>query len=114
MQKVFGFDKRIRYCAILDEMGRVAGGGMRPGVQSLEPREEEERVDIQMVVARGMSDAAHPYLGKTDYVIVHRDRLMLIAFPRRGGKTLLVSAEPNFPLGRVGALAKVVDENCPK
>jgi hypothetical protein len=87
---------------------------MRRGVESLEPEQEAKRVDIQIVVARGMADAAHGYLGKTDYVVVHRAKLMLIAFPRARRKTVLVSNEPDFPLGRLKALMKVVDSDFPK
>lgn len=110
LQRVFDFDARIRYCAVLDEMGRTITGGMRPGLPSLEPKDEAERVDIQMVVTRGMSDAADSYLGKTDYVVVHRDKLMFIALPRSGGKTVLISAEPDLPIERLKELKKVVDE----
>jgi hypothetical protein len=111
--EVFKMDRRIRYCGILDVMGRTISGGMRPGVKSLEPENEAERVDLQMALTRGMSESASSYLGATNYVIIQRERLMLIALPRSDHRTVLVGAEPDFPLDRLEALRKVVDQNYP-
>jgi hypothetical protein len=68
-------------------MGTLISGGMRPGAKSLEPNTEAQRVDLQVVVTRGMTELAQSYLGRTDYVIIHREKLMLIVLPRRDGKT---------------------------
>jgi hypothetical protein len=112
-RKVFDLDRRIRYCGVLDEMGRVIIGGMRPGLKSLEPEDEAERVDLQVAVTRGMTEAVDLYLGETNYIIIHREKLMLIALPRSDGKTVLISAQPDFPLGRLRALIQVVDKDYP-
>jgi len=112
-ERVFKLDRRIRFCGTLDERGKVISGGMRPGVKSLEPNDEAERVDLQMVLTRSMSESAQPYLGKANYVIIHRENLMLAAMPRKDRKTVLVSAEPGFPLTKMKALLRVVDKNYP-
>ena len=112
-EKVFAFDGRIRFCGVLDGMGRLATGGMRPGLESLEPDEEAERIDVQMAVSGSMLQSASPYLGKTNFIVAHRDRMMLIAFPKEKGATVLVTAEPDLPLEEVKSLRKVVDENYP-
>ncbi len=52
-ENVFAFDSRIRFCALLDTAGRIAAGGMRPGLKSLEPGEEAERIDVQMALSGG-------------------------------------------------------------
>jgi len=109
-RKVFDFDRRIRYFGILDEMGRTATDGMRPGVKSLEPDQEAEMVDLQVAVTRGMTEAGSKYLGRTDYIVIHREHLMLIALPRKDKRTVLISAEPDFSLDRLRELTKIVDE----
>jgi hypothetical protein len=101
--RVFDLDRRIRYCAILDEMGRTVSGGMRPGLPSLEPEDEAQKVDLQVAVIRGMTEAGRGYLGGTDYVIIHREKLMLVAIPI-DRKTVLISAQPDFPIERVKEL----------
>ena len=110
-EKVFRMDKRIRFCGVLDERGKVMSGGMRPGVESLEPDEEAERVDLQVVLTRSMSESAQPYLGRTNYVIIHRESVMLVAMPRQDRKTILVSTEPSFPLAKVKTLLGIVNKN---
>ena len=106
---MFGFDSRIRYVAVLDAFGRTVEGGMRPGLNSLEPKEEADKVDVQVALIRGMTEGASEYLGSTNYVILHREKLMLMAFPRKGGKTVLITAEPDFPLERVPTLIEMVE-----
>jgi len=113
-EKVFKLDKRIRYCGVLDERGKVTSGGMRPGVKSLEPDEEAERIDLQVVLTRSMSESAQPYLGRTNYVIIHRENVMFVAMPRKDRRTILVSTEPSFPLAKVSAVFKVVETNYPQ
>jgi len=107
--KIFRFDRRIRYFGILDEMGRITAGGMRPGLASLEPEDAAEKVDLQMAVTRGMTEAATKYFGRTNYIIIHREKLMLIALPRSDRHTGLISAEPDFPLEKLGELMKIAD-----
>ncbi len=108
---VFAVDNKVRYCGVLDEMGRTISGGMKPGLKSLEPGDEAERVDLQVVIARGMAQSGTKFLGKADYIIIHRERLMLIALPRNDGNTVLVTAEPDFPLEKLGPLMHEVDRN---
>ena len=86
---------------------------MRPGVKSLEPDEEAERVDLQVVLTRSMSESAQPYLGRTNYVIIHRENLMLAAMPMPDKKTVLVSTEPSFPLSKMKTLLRIVNQNYP-
>ena len=105
------FDRRLRYCAMLDPMGRTVAGGMRSGIPSLEPEEEASKVDLHMAVIRGMTEAARSYLGAMDYAVVHREKLMLVVIPVPEGNTVLVSAEPDFPLEKVEELLEAVKEN---
>jgi hypothetical protein len=109
-EKVFRLDRRIRYCGILDEMGRESSGGMRPGVRSLEPEDEAEKVNLQVALTRGLAESAQSYFGATDYVIIHREKLMLIAMPRSDHRTILVGAEPSFPLHKVETLRSLIEK----
>lgn len=86
---------------------------MRPGLNSLEPDEEAERIDIQMALSGSMMRTATQYMGKTNFIIAHREKMMLIAFPKEEGATVLVTAEPDFPLEEIKSLRKVVDESYP-
>ena len=105
---LFGFDERIRYVAILDQMGRTISGGMRPGLDSLEPKEEADKVDVQMALVSGMMKGGVVHLGKTNYVIIHREKLMLVAVPGNNDQTALISMKPDFPIERIPAIIDMV------
>jgi len=105
---LFGFDTRIRYVAVLDALGKTVEGGMRPGLSSLEPKDEAERVDVQVALIRGMMEGASAYLGETNYVIVNRRKIMMMALPRKDKKTVLITTEPDFPLERMPAIIEMV------
>ncbi len=57
-----------------------------------------------------MLRTAGQYLSKTNFIIAHRDKMILIAFPQENGATALVTSEPDFPLEETKKL-RVVDES---
>jgi hypothetical protein len=106
---IFQSDPRIRYCAVIDEEGREIAGGMRPGIESLEPEPETSRLRVQSVIGEAMAGTWDRLHGKADYVIVHRAKITVILFILSGSKSVLISAEPDFPLVRFPELAKIVE-----
>jgi len=75
----------------------------------LESDSDAQRVDMQVVVTRGMNDTAQAALGAADYILVHRDKIVMIMFPRPAGRTVLITAEADFPPEKVRDLLGVVD-----
>jgi hypothetical protein len=109
VKALFESDKRIRYCAIIGEKGREVVGGMRPGVKPLESELENSRLRIQTLIGMAMNRNWNGLLGDADYVIAHRSRVMLIIFPLSGINSLLVSAEPDYPLEQFGQILDIVN-----
>lgn len=109
-KKVFELDQKIRYCALLDKLGNTTSGGMRPNLQSLEPQNQTVQFDLQLALIRGMIETGQRYLGRTSYVIIHREKLMLLLLPREDGGSVLVTMEPDFPLENLEALMKAIDD----
>jgi len=107
-ERIFRLDPRIRYCSILDGMGAVVSGGMRPGVKSLNSDAEEKKLVFQITVTSRMAETARLSLGKADLIIIRRKKVMLISIPTRSGGTVLVATEPDFPLRKVEVLGKVI------
>ncbi len=54
IEKIFRFDKKIRYCGIIDEKGDLIAGSMRKGLQSLEPESEDKKLFAQIALVVGM------------------------------------------------------------
>jgi hypothetical protein len=107
-------DKRIRYCAIIGERGEEIVGGMRSGVKSLEPERESSRLRLQTMIGMAMNRDWNKLFGDADYIIVHRQKVVLFVFPLSGVKSLLVSAEPEYPLEEFRRVLDVVTRRLPR
>jgi predicted regulator of Ras-like GTPase activity (Roadblock/LC7/MglB family) len=81
---------------------------MRPGVKSLEPEQEYDRVGLQMSTISGIHDTTEKYFGKADYTIIHRKKVMMLILPTNGDRIINVTLEPDYPLGEVERLLKRV------
>lgn len=111
--KVFRSDRRIRYCAVIDEKSREIAGGMRPGIESLESESESPRLRVQSVIARAMAETWDNFHGKADYMIVHRGKITVFAYFLSDHRLVLVSTEPDYSLQRFQALAELIDKWMP-
>ncbi len=107
---IFATDKRINFCAVVDPSGRIEAGGMRPGLKSLEPAAETERIVTRMFLNQAMNQATDQYLGRAIWSIVRREELVQITFPFADGKQLQITASLTYPISKVNKLAKVVDK----
>ncbi|MCL4437341.1 MAG: hypothetical protein M1503_05030 [Thaumarchaeota archaeon] len=108
--KLFKFSRELRYAAVLDRNGRVVSGGMRKGVKSLEPKEEELRLMAHIVSESSTRETWDRYFGKTIYTIVRRENVILMVF--QGKKQLIfITAEPTFGLEKVAAIREMLGEN---
>lgn len=107
--KIHLFDRRIRYCALVDDKGNVIAGGIRRGLTQFVPPEEMAKLHIQETLHRGMLEGWNKLLGRVNVTIVQRQKNLQIRFFLASGRNLAVSAEPDFPLGKVEKLAKFVD-----
>jgi len=109
VKKIFATDKRIRFCAVVDENGKIEAGGMRPGVRSLEPAAETERIVTRMFLNQAMNQATDPYLGRARWAIVRREKLVQITFPLPEQKVLQITATLDYPISKVGKLGQYVN-----
>ncbi|MBI3023666.1 MAG: hypothetical protein HYY68_08105 [Thaumarchaeota archaeon] len=109
IRRVFDSHPRIRSCALVDHTGTTVAGGMREGVISLNPLNEDERLTLQMLMIVLMNDSSNRFLGKADYVIIHRGRVMIIVFPVSVQRLICISTEPDYPVAQVEMLAQLID-----
>jgi hypothetical protein len=107
VKALFESDKRIRYCAIIGEKGDEIVGGMRHGIKSLEPERASSRLRMQTLIGMALNRNWNDLLGDADYIIAHRTKVMLFIFPLSGIKSLLISAEPGFPLEEFRRIADI-------
>lgn len=93
---IFKVDKRIRYAQIVSSDGQVITGGMREGLESLDPPELRNGRIQQFKAARELLDSWATQYGKYSYGIIVFDKIKLFIFPLDIQHTLYVSVASNI------------------
>ena len=87
--------------------GTILDAVKRRGVTSLEPSSEMKAITDRFAIAHGLSRASDSYFGRTQTIIVRREKLVEMVFPI-DDRLVIVSATPKFPLGKVSDLEKLL------
>jgi len=103
--RIMKFDKRVRFAALVDSKGRILDGGMREGVQPIEPLEKTPHLIARLISVRKV-EALTEFLGKQEYSILVHDELLAVIF-RSKRKFVLVTADRKLPLNKVLGLRKL-------
>jgi len=103
--RIMKLERRVRFAALVDDNGRILDGGMREGVEPIEPLEKTPELIAKLVSVERAEDLAE-FFGKPEYsILVHED---VIAIIFRSRKTfVLVTADRRFPLSKTNALRKL-------
>ena len=109
IKKILKFNRKLRYISVLDKNGRRIAGGMRRGIKSLEPAEEELRLMSHVESESSTRETWDSYFGKTMYTIVKRENVTMIIYPH-DKKNILVSAEPVFNINEVPDIRELIIE----
>lgn len=104
--RIMKFDKRIRFAALVDGNGRILEGGMREGVEPLEPLEKTPHLIARLVTLEKAEDLAD-FFGKPEYSILVHEKITAMIF-RSGKRLILVTADRKFALNKVARLCKLV------
>jgi hypothetical protein len=89
--EIFKLDKRIRYAQVVSSDGQAISGGMRQGLESLDPPElRAERIQ-QFKAKRELVDNWANQYGRYSYSLMVFDKIKMFVFPLDEGNTLYVS-----------------------
>jgi len=103
--RLMKFDRRVRFAALVDGKGRILDGGMREGVQPIEPLEKTPHL-IARLVSVQKAKALTEFLGKQEYSILVHDEILALIF-RSKRKFVLVTADRKLPLNKAVGLRKL-------
>jgi hypothetical protein len=107
--KIFASDKNIRFVGIIDKMGTLVAGGMRKGIEPLEPREDRRKLYIEYALRNAMRSEFDEEYGKTIYAMSEREKIKIATFPC-GEYLILVSIEKKAQHDKViGRVLKLFD-----
>jgi len=104
--RIMKFSKLVRFAALVDGNGRILEGGMREGVEPIEPLEKTPHLIAKLVSVLKAEDLAD-FFGKPEYSILVHEEIVAIIF-RTGKKFALITADRKFPLAKVAKLRDLV------
>ena len=107
--RIFEFDKSIRFVVLLTSEGKVMVEFARPGVASLEPKSESETVYMKATIAISMTTPMDKYHGRIRTAILVKEKVTIICFNLMA-RIMLISANPSFQLQRVEELGRLIDQ----
>lgn len=88
-------EEGVRFAGILDENGSLIAGGFKQGISRLEKDKEKFQRFIDRVIEISLRKEHENTLGKLNYLLCRRDKIVLLSFPFPiTNHVLLVSAEP--------------------
>src|SRR5487761_1017356 len=91
VSEIFKLDKRIRYAQIVSSDGQALAGGMRGGLESLDPPELRAARIQPCKAKRELVDNWSSQYGRDSYSLIVFDKIKLFVFPMDEGNTLYVS-----------------------
>jgi hypothetical protein len=99
--QVFDIDPAIRFAGVIDRMGKLIAGGMRPGLKPLESIKDMDRLYLEFALRNAMRREFDGEFGPTVYAMSERERIKIATFPMPGDSLLLISIERAKPHDRI-------------
>ena len=94
--QIFAIHRTVRFAGVIDKMGNLVAGGMRKGIQPLEPREDRRRLYIELALRNAMRQDFDREFGRTIYSVSEREKLKIASFPM-GEYLILISIDKKSP-----------------
>jgi hypothetical protein len=107
--QIFGFDKRVRFCALIDEKGNMVSSKARPNLTSLNPEAEDKRLFAQIGLAVVMDRGWDRFFGKTKAIVISKEKVSILIYALADMRAVIVAIEPDFPMARISEIGEVID-----
>lgn len=78
---ILGLDEKIRFVGIINDLGRLVYGGMRPGVISLENETESVKMYMEFALISKLHTDFDSKLGEVLYSMTVRKKIKMLSFP---------------------------------
>ena len=94
-------EPKIRFCGVVNSMGRLVTGGFRDGIKPLGNEDQRQMLYIQSYLEISMKEEFDDTLGNVNYVTTYRDNVALITIPMSQNYLLLISVERNAEIEQI-------------
>ena len=92
--KVMCNKPKIRFCGIVNSMGRMVAGSFKDNILPLDNEEQRQMLYMQSKLELSMKAEFNENLGNVNYVVTYRDNVIIINIPSDNQKFhILISAE---------------------
>lgn len=81
---ILDIDPKIRFVGLIDDMGRLVYGGMRPGTISLESETESIKIYMEFALISKLHTDFDSRLGEVIYSLTVRKKIKMLSFPISG------------------------------
>ena len=98
--RIFAVDKGIRFAGVIDKMGNLVAGGMRKGIDPLEPRQERRKLYLEFALRNAMRQDFDSEYGRVIYTLSEREKIKITSFPM-GEQLVLVSIDKDRPHAKI-------------
>ena len=95
ISQIFKMNNKIRFVSIIDLDGKITASEMKPDLQSLLKKTNEEKFCQHVAVRRNMRHEFDKKLGKVDYVHVERENITQFVVYSKS-HSFFITAEPEI------------------
>ena len=88
-------DRRVRFAGVLDKNGKLVEGRMRKNTPSLLPKGKDDLLFLRTASQLKELQAFRSSLGEVSHIFIRMEKVSLVVISLKGGRTLLVSIEPD-------------------
>ena len=99
-KKVMDLDPKIRFAGMINDKGRLIGGGMKEGKKPLEDTKDDEMLFMELVLRTKMRREFDSQLGPVKFAMSYREKAVVMSFPL-DEYVMLVTAEKEFDFAKV-------------
>lgn len=95
--KIMKIDTKIRFTGMVNQDGKLVGGGMRSGIKPLGDKKDDESLYCGIVTRAKMRRGFDDVLGRVSFAMSYREKVVIMSFPVMDN-LLLLSAENDIDL----------------
>lgn len=97
-------EQKIRFCGIINSMGRLVAGNFKDGIQLLDNDQQRQMLYMRSKLELSMKNDFNDNFGNVNYVLTYRDNVVIINIPLKNQPYhVLISAE------RIDDVKKIID-----
>ena len=96
-ERIMEIDTRIRFVGMINQDGKLVGGGMKSGVKPIGEKKDDESLYCGIVTRAKMRQGFDNVLGRVSFAMSYREKVVIMSFPVKDN-LLLLSAEKEIDL----------------